>query len=71
MVDDRRSHRESFHVLRFMATLKAAREFGLEAEVADAIALRFDPRRRDASDILDALTAALVDRGVVDAPGST
>jgi hypothetical protein len=55
------------HVLRFMLTLKAAREFGLGAE-ADAIAMRFDPRTSEHAHLVDALTAALVERGVVDVP---
>jgi hypothetical protein len=58
-----------FHVLSFMMTLKAARDFGLDTEAADAIAMRFDPRGRDHGHLVDALTAALVDRGVVDLPG--
>jgi|Tabmets5t2r1_1033131.scaffolds.fasta_scaffold60770_2 hypothetical protein len=59
-----------FHVLRFMMTLKAARDFGLEPKAADAIAMRFDPLRWDHGHLVDALTAALVERGVVDVPGS-
>ena len=62
--------RPRFHVLRFMATLKAARDFGLEPDAANAIALRFDPRRRDVDHLVDALTAALVERGAVNVPGS-
>jgi hypothetical protein len=57
-----------FHVLGFMVTLRAARDFGLDNAAADAIAMRFDPRRRDHSHLVDALTAALVERGVVDVP---
>ena len=59
-----------FHVLSFMASLKAAREFGLEQPVADAIAVRFDPRRGEAEHLVDELAAALIDRGVVRVPGS-
>jgi hypothetical protein len=58
-----------FHALRFMATLKAARDFGLGTEAANAIALRFDPRHHDNDHVVDALTAALVEDGVVDVPG--
>ncbi len=61
----------SFPVLRFMATVKAARDFGLDADAVNEIALRFDPRRGDRTEVLDALSKALVERGVVDVPGST
>jgi hypothetical protein len=58
-----------FHVMRFMATLKAAREFGLDARSANAIALRFDPRERSFDHLVDDLTVALVEQGAVDVPG--
>jgi hypothetical protein len=61
--------RGRFHVLGFMATLKAAREFGLDADAANAIALRFDPRHASFDHLVDELTAALVRRGAVDVPG--
>jgi hypothetical protein len=69
MLDRPSSQPPHFHVLRFMATLKAARDFGLDPEDANAIAVRFDPRASDHGQLLDALTAALVKRGVVDVPG--
>jgi hypothetical protein len=47
-------------VLRFMASLKAARDFGLDADSAAAIALRFDVRRPDLEALADALAAALL-----------
>jgi hypothetical protein len=68
MLGDAPSQAPRFHALRFMATLKAARDFGLGTETANAIALRFDPRDRDNAQVVDALTAALVERGVVDVP---
>ena len=45
-----------------MAALKAARDFGLEPEAVNAVALRFDPREPDVDAIADALAAALVQR---------
>jgi hypothetical protein len=59
----------AFHVLRFMSTLKAAREWGLPDADADAIALRFDPRRaHEAERLVDDLAATLIERGVVEVP---
>ena len=52
-----------------MSSLKAARDFGLDPAVADAIALRFDPRTGDRESVVDALTAALVADGALDVPG--
>jgi hypothetical protein len=60
--------RSRFPVLRFMAALKAARDFGLERESADAIALRLDPRGRGIDQLVDALATALVERGAVRLP---
>jgi hypothetical protein len=51
-----------------MATLRAARDFGLDPEVADAIAAKFDPRRHDLEGIIDALTVALLVEGAVEVP---
>jgi hypothetical protein len=62
--------RPRFHVLRFMRTLKAARDFGLDADAADAIALRFDPRAATFEHLVDDLAAALVERGAVEVPAS-
>jgi hypothetical protein len=56
-----------FPALRFMTALKAARDFGLPAEQADAIALRFDPRHAH-DQLADALTAALIESGAVRVP---
>lgn len=58
-----------FPTLRFMAALKAARDFGLPSEHANAIALRFDPRHAP-DQLADALTDALIERGVVCLPDS-
>ena len=52
-----------------MSSLKAARDFGLDPSVADAIALGFDPRAGDKEAVVDALTAALVAHGALDVPG--
>jgi hypothetical protein len=57
-----------FHVLGFMATLKAARDFGLAPEPAAAIAQRFDPRSPDAEHLVDALADALLEQGAVRVP---
>jgi hypothetical protein len=51
-----------------MRTLKAARDFGLDPEVANAIALRFDPRAPDLDHIVDELAAALIEQGTVRTP---
>ena len=53
-----------------MASLKAARDFGLEPELADAIAMRFDPRSPAADHLVDALADALLDSGAVRLPRS-
>jgi hypothetical protein len=70
VLGDLSPQRPGFHALRFMATLKAARDFGLGTEAANAIALRFDPRHCDDGDLADALTAALLESGAVEVPGS-
>ena len=57
-----------FPTLRFMAALRAARDFGLDPDVADAIAAKFDPRRHDLERIIDALTVALLVEGAVEVP---
>jgi hypothetical protein len=62
--------RPRFPTLRFMAALKAARDFGLDPEVADSIAARFDPRRHDLDRIIDALAVALLIEGAVEVPDS-
>ncbi len=61
MLGEPSPQRPSFSVLGFMATLKAARDFGLATEAANATALRFDPLTFHKSDLVDALTAALVE----------
>lgn len=60
--------RPRFPTLRFMAALRAARDFGLDPEVADAIAAKFDPRRHDLERIIDALAVALLVDGAVEVP---
>ena len=57
-----------FPALRFMAALKAAREFGLDPDVADSIAARFDPRVHDLDRIIDALAVALLVQGAIEVP---
>ena len=63
-----RTHHSTFHVMGFMASLKAARDFGLEPSAADAIALRLDPREADVEHLVDALATALVDGGTLRVP---
>jgi hypothetical protein len=57
-----------FPALHFMAALKAAREFGLDPDVADAIAARFDPRVHALDAIIDALAVALLVQGAFVVP---
>ncbi|HKH13114.1 MAG TPA: hypothetical protein VKA47_00490 [Solirubrobacterales bacterium] len=57
-----------FPALRFMSALKAAREFGLDPDVADSIAARFDPRVHDLDRIIDALAVALLVQGAIEVP---
>jgi hypothetical protein len=51
-----------------MAALRAARDFGLDPDVADSIAARFDPRRHDLERIIDALAIALLVEGAAEVP---
>ena len=53
-----------------MTSLKAARDFGLESELADAIAVRFDPRSPAADHLVDELADALLESGAVRVPSS-
>ena len=57
-----------FPALRFMTALKAAREFGLDPDVADTIASRFDPEIHDVERIIDALAVALLVQGAFAVP---
>lgn len=57
-----------FPALRFMTALRAAREFGLDPDVADAIASRFDPSVHDLERIIDALAVALLVQGALIVP---
>ena len=52
----------AFPALRFMATLKAARDFGLDDRAVNAVALRFDARHPDLDGLAGALAAAIVQR---------
>jgi hypothetical protein len=60
--------RPRFPTLRFMAALRAARDFGLDPDVADAIAAKFDPRHHNLDRIIDALAVALLVEGAVEVP---
>jgi hypothetical protein len=57
-----------FPALRFTAALTAARDFGLDPDVADSIEARFDPRVHDLDRIIDALAVALLVQGAVRVP---
>jgi hypothetical protein len=46
--------------LRFAAMLKAARDFGLDDESVNAVALRFDAREPDLAGMADALADELL-----------
>jgi hypothetical protein len=54
------AQRPRFPALRFMAGLKAARDFGLDQGDVNAVALSFDPREPDVGAVADALAAALL-----------
>jgi hypothetical protein len=60
--------RSELPALRFMAALKAAREFGLDPDVADAVASSFDPQVHDLERILDALAVAVLVQGAFVVP---
>jgi hypothetical protein len=64
------ARRSDFPALRFIATLKAARDFGLEQSAVNAVALRFDPREVDVDVIADALAAALLQRHKLGLPNA-
>jgi len=70
MASDFHTARPSFPALRFMATLKAAREWGLDPQVANAIAEQFDPRVHDIDRIVDALAVALLVQGALVVPNA-
>ncbi len=57
-----------FPALRLAAMLKAARDFGLDQEIVNAIALKFDARRPDVAPIAEALAEALLARGPFELP---
>jgi hypothetical protein len=57
-----------FPVLRFMATLKAARDLGLESRIADGVALSFDPRAHDVRPFADSLASALLRQDALAVP---
>lgn len=57
-----------FQTLRFAAMLKAARDFGLDQKVANAISLVYDPRRPDLAQAAEALAEALLARGAFEVP---
>jgi hypothetical protein len=59
-----------FPGLRFKVALKAARDFGLDPEIAETIAMRYDPRAHDFDHMIDALALALLVQGAVTVPDS-
>ena len=60
--------RPEFPALRFMTALAAAREFGLDPDVADAIASSYSPHVQDPDSIIDALAVALLVQGAFTVP---
>jgi len=68
MASDYHTAQPRFPALRFMTALKAARDFGLDPDVADSIAARFDPRVHDLDRIVDALAVALLVQGALIVP---
>ncbi len=48
--------------LRFAAMLKAARDFGLDQDTVNAVALTFDPRRPDVARVAETLAEELLAR---------
>jgi len=62
------ARRSGFPALRLMATLKAARDFGLGQMAVNAIAVHFDPREPDVDVVADALAAALLRRNTLALP---
>jgi hypothetical protein len=50
------------HVLRYLAVLKAARDFGLPDNEIAATAGRFDPRRTRCAELADALADLILAR---------
>ena len=60
--------RPQFPALRFVEALKAARELGLDPNIADSIASRFDPHVHDLERMIDALAVALLVQGALVIP---
>ena len=50
-------------VLRYLAVLRAARDFGLHPDELDSLALRFPPDAGSVDELAEALTAALLRDG--------
>jgi hypothetical protein len=50
------------HVMRYLAILKAARDFGVHQHEIEAIAGGFDPRRPRCAELADALADLIVAR---------
>jgi len=61
-------HGTRLPVLHLMAVLKAAQDFGLEAESIAAIGLAYDPASPRIDHIVEALADELIDRGAVRVP---
>ena len=52
----------SNQILRYMAILKAAADFGLDQREVEAVAGRFDPRRPRCDELADALADLILAR---------
>jgi hypothetical protein len=51
-------------VLRYLAVVRAARDFGLDPDELDSLAIRFTPAPGAIEELADAVTAALLERRV-------
>lgn len=47
-------------VLRYIAVLRAARDFGLGSDLVDALALRFNPEPGAVDELVDAVADAVL-----------
>jgi hypothetical protein len=57
-------------VFGFLARLRTARDFGLDEETVERIAVQFDPVRHDLDELDAALAAEIIERGLVRLPES-
>lgn len=58
------------HVMRYLAVLRAARDFGLPDEQIAVVAGRFDPGRTRSAELADALADLILARGLGPMPSA-